>query len=86
MSRKLAKYNFSKIKNGETYRFVDLENAASLIIIKSGWKDRYDCVLEWGEYERADVDVYTAQEIQKYYGINTFLRKEKLIKIEKTLK
>jgi hypothetical protein len=78
-----AKYNFSKIQNGEVYRYVDMENAISLLIVKSGWKDKYDCIIESGEYGSVDVWLYTAQQIQKYYGITTFLRKEKLIKINK---
>lgn len=77
-----TKYNFVLVKSTEDYySYVDTENAVSLRIIESGWRGRYDCILEWGEYERADVDVYTVDEIQKYYGIKTFLRKEKLIKI-----
>jgi hypothetical protein len=81
-----ARYNFSKIQNGEVYRYVDMTNAFSLLIVKSGWNNKYDCILESGEYESVDVNLYTAQDIQKIYGITTFLRKEKLIKINKTLK
>lgn len=83
VKRVLSKYNFTKNKSGKIYSYTDIENAVCLHIIKSGWKGKYDCILEWGEYERVDVDVYTAEEIKHYYGINTFSRKEKLKQLSK---
>jgi hypothetical protein len=81
--RVFAKYNFISNKSGKIYSYVDIENAVSLRIIESGWKGKYDCVLEWGEYERVDVNVYTGEEIKHYYGINTFSRREKLKQLSK---
>ncbi len=83
MAKKIiCKYNFIKIKSSdELYSYYDEENVVLLRIIRSGWKGKFDCILEWGEYEQADIKVFTGEEIRKYYGITTFLRKEKLMKI-----
>lgn len=85
--RVVCKYNFSKCKSSnDLHSYYDKENVVSLRIIKSGWKGKYDCILEWGEYEQADVNVFNGEQIRKYYGIYTFSRIEKLKKInENTL-
>lgn len=80
--RVVCKYNFIKCKcNNDIHSYYDQENVVSLKIIDSGWKGKYDCILEWGEYGTADVNVYNGEEIRKYYDIYTFSRKEKLKRI-----
>jgi hypothetical protein len=62
-------------------QYYDEYNAVVLTIFKSGWRGRYHCILEWGEFEDTDHKLYSSIEIYEHYGINTFLRKEKLDKI-----
>lgn len=82
---KNIKYNFKKINSiQELYRYYDNECVVALYIFKSGWKNKYNCVLEWGEYGTSESNVYNAEEIKYFYGINLFLRKEKLIKINES--
>jgi len=85
MSKISAKYNFVLIKSNKIYSYYDEEGVVSLKIIKSGWTDKYDCILEWGEYGNAEIYIYTSEEINKYYGICTFSRKEKLKKINESI-
>lgn len=79
-----VKYNFVQNKFGDLCRYYDKDNVVSLSIFKSGWDNIYNCVLEWGEYEQSEMKTYTANEIEKFYGIKTFSRKEKLIKINES--
>ena len=79
-----VKYNFIQYKSGELNRYYDKGNVVSLSIFKSGWENLYNCVLEWGEYEMSEVKTYTANEIEKFYGITTYSRKEKLNKINES--
>ena len=87
MSEKFANFNFKEYRRGtlkgtDKNRFVrqyyDEEHVVLLTIFPSGWKKRYNCVLEWGEYQDTHYELYAAQEIEHFYGIKTFLRKEKL--------
>ena len=79
-----AKFNFIKCKSVILHRYYDATNVVSVSIFKSGWKNKYQCVEEWGEYETTEHHLYTAEEISKYYGIKTFSRKEKLDKINES--
>ena len=79
---KLAvRFNFTQTKGGVLNTFYDQHNVVALYIFKSGWKGKYECVEEWGEYENSNHNLYDAEDINHIYGINTFLRKEKLDKI-----
>jgi hypothetical protein len=88
----ISEFNFQEYRKGvlktldrKESRFVkqyyDNENVVLLTIFESGWKNHYNCVLEWGEYQDVDYKLYTAQEIYEYYKIKNYLRKEKLEKI-----
>jgi hypothetical protein len=66
-------------------QYYDKNNIVALCIFISGWENKYHCVLEWGEYETTDHHLYSAEEIKKYYGVSTFLRKEKLYKINESM-
>lgn len=79
-----AKFNFIKCKSVILHRYYDATNVVSVSIFKSGWKNKYQCVEEWGEYETTEHHLYTAEEISKYYGIKTFSRKEKLDRINES--
>ena len=79
-----TKYNFKKYKSDNFYKYHDTENVVSLTIFKSGWSDMYQCIQEWGEYGSTDQHLYTSEEISKIYGIKSFSRKEKLIKINES--
>ena len=81
----IRKFNFNSYKSGTVYSYYDKENVVSIRIFKSGWKGKYNCILEWGEYETTDSHIYTAEQIYQHYGITIFLRKEKLIKINESL-
>lgn len=85
VKRTYAKYNFVKTRSGVLSNYIDKENAISLYIFKSGWKDTYECVIEWGEYERSDVERYTGSQIESTYGIKDFSRKEKLNRINDSI-
>jgi hypothetical protein len=81
-----AKFNFKKKeKNSGLYIYYDKENVIALYIFKSGWSNpqMYNCILEWGEYGDVDHHFYDAMKIEKVYGIKNFLRKEKLLAINK---
>lgn len=78
---KKVKYNFVQYKWGDLCKYYDVNNVVSLSILKSGWKGYYNCILEWGEYQQSELKYYTAFDIENFYGIKTFLRKEKLNKI-----
>jgi len=79
---KLAvRFKFIQNKSGELNTYHDEKNVVALYIFKSGWKGKYECVEEWGEYGSSDSNLYTAEDINHIYGINTYLRKEKLNKI-----
>ena len=81
-----SKYNFLKTQsNINLYKYYDKENVVALYIFKSGWKDFYHCILEWGEYENTDILQLRANDIFNFYGIKTFSRKEKLKKINESL-
>ena len=76
-----AKYNFVQYKSINFYKYYDIENVVSLTIFESGWRGEYHCIEEWGEYEKTEHNLYTADKIFKIYGIKSFSRKEKLKKI-----
>ena len=85
-----SKYNFIQTKRGllnndALFSYYDKENVVALYIFKSGWFNLYNCVLEWGEYERSDLNTLTPYQIEKFYGIKTFSRKEKLKKINESI-
>jgi len=83
-----AKYNLVKINeqdNSSLHYYIDTENAMALYIFKSGWKKYYECIEEWGEYEKSELKLLDATEINRIYGIKTFLRKEKLNDINESL-
>jgi hypothetical protein len=79
-----VKYNFVQIKKGELNKYYDKGNVVALYIFKSGWFNLYNCVLEWGEYEQSEIKNYTPFQIERIYGIKTFSRKEKLLKINES--
>ena len=79
-----AKYNFKKYKSGNFYKYHDTENVVSLTIFPSGWKNEYQCIQEWGEYEQSEYHLYTSEQIFRIYGIKSFSRKEKLLKINES--
>ena len=81
MKSRTLKYNFIQTKRGELNKYYDKDNAVVLYIFKSGWYNLYNCVLEWCEYERSEIKTITPFQIEKWYGIKTFSRKEKLLKI-----
>jgi len=76
-----VRYNFIQSKTGKLNTYCDKENVVTLYIFKSGWKGHYECVEEWGEYQFSENHLYTSEDINHVYGINTYLRKEKLTKI-----
>jgi len=76
------KYNFVKYDNHIMSSYYDRENPISLHIFKSGWENQYHCILEDGEWKTTESNIYTAEQINKYYGISDFLRKEKLNKLK----
>lgn len=83
-----AKLNLVKIEDNEKstlHKYVDDDNVMHLYIFKSGWKDYYECIEEWGEYEKSELKLLDAKEISKIYGIKTFLRKEKINEINESL-
>lgn len=80
-----CKYNFVQYQSGILNSYYDKENVVSIHIFKSGWKGKYECVMEWGEYGSSELFVRTAQEIENLYHIMTFSRKEKLIKISESI-
>lgn len=47
-------------------------------------KGLYNCVLEWGEYEQSEIKTLFTYQIENYYGIKTYSRKEKLNKLNET--
>ena len=89
----IEKFHFKEYRKGKLIslepttdsRFIrqyyDEQNAVVLTIFKSGWRGRYHCILEWGEYEDTNHKLCSPNEIYEHYGINTLLRKEKLDKI-----
>jgi len=78
-------YKFIQYKSGNLYKYYDSDNVVSLSIFNSGWDNKYQCVKEWGEYEMSESNIYTPEEINIIYGINIFLRKEKLLKINESI-
>ena len=75
------KYKYKKIEKYEKlYKYYDEENCIIISIFKSGFIDFYTCVEEEPHFG-AIVKTLNAQEIMTEYGINTFLRKDKLNKI-----
>ena len=62
---------YKSINNFNTY--YDKKNIVALTIFSSGWKGKYHCIEEWGEYERHHL--YTSEEISKTYRIKSFSRK-----------
>lgn len=83
MKVEYATYNFKKYNscNNNFNIYSDSENVVALTIFSSGWKGKYHCVEEWGEYGETGHHLYTSEEIFKIYGIKSFSRKEKLTKI-----
>jgi hypothetical protein len=77
-------YNFIKVKQGELCKYYDKDNVVVLYIFKSGWNNLYNCVFEWGEYGRSEIKICTPFQIEEYYGIRTFSRKDKLLKINES--
>jgi hypothetical protein len=78
------KYNFKKYKSINFYKYYDTEAVMALTIFESGWSGKYQCIEEWGEYGSTEQHLYTSEEISKIYGIKSFSRKEKLIKINES--
>jgi hypothetical protein len=78
-----VKYNFIQTKRGELNKYYDKDNVVVLYIFKSGWFNLYNCV-EWGEYGQSEIKHCTPFQIEKLYGIKTFSRKEKLLKINES--
>lgn len=81
-----TRYNFVQSKFGELCKYYDRQNIVVLYIFKSGWSypQMYQCIEEWGEYEESEYHLYTAEDINHIYAINTLLRKEKLNKINES--
>ena len=80
-----AKYHFVQTtKSEELNRYYDKDNVVALSIFKSGWFNLYNCVFEWGEYERSEIKHCTPFQIEQWYGIKTYSRKEKLLKINES--
>lgn len=71
---------YKNIDNNKYYQYTDEENCVRLTIFKSGFIDFYNCVEEDPHFG-AVVNTYNSQEIMQKYGIDIFLRKEKLIKL-----
>lgn len=76
-------YNFKLINKNKQYiyKYYDEESVRVLYIFKSGWKDRYHCVVEDPQYQENYLNTFTSGEIEKNYNINTFSRINKLKKI-----
>lgn len=65
-----SKFNFKKEETIGTYiSFYDSDSVCSLKIIQSGWEDKYHCILEWGEYEDADYELYDKEQIEQRFLI-----------------
>jgi len=82
MSQKFLKYNFNEVDDTPNiHKYVDNDNLLVLFIFKSSWVRYYICVEEWGDEDTSELKCITAKEISKIYGINSFLRKEKINEI-----
>ena len=79
------KYNFKKYESKNSYKYYDTEGVVSLTIFESGWSGMYQCIEEWGEYGSTEQHLYNSEQIFKIYGIKSFSRKEKLIKINESI-
>ena len=65
---KLAvRFKFIQNKSGELNTYHDEKNVVALYIFKSGWKGKYECVEEWGEYGSSDSNLYTAEDINHIF-------------------
>jgi hypothetical protein len=63
--------NFVKINSeSEYHKYYDEQGIVLLHILKSGWEDKYHCILEFGEYDEFEHYLYTSQEIYEHYEIN----------------
>jgi hypothetical protein len=78
----MMKRNFKKEQiNIKLYQYYDEENTISLTIFKSGWKNIYQCIEEDPIFGTI-IRTYSPEDIMSEYGINTFLRKQKLNTID----
>jgi hypothetical protein len=62
-----SRFHFKKNVTGTFVSFYDEDCVATLKIIKSGWTDKYHCIVEWGEYEDADYELFTEEQIRERY-------------------
>lgn len=63
-----SKFTFKKEGTIGTYiSFYDSDSVCSLKIIQSGWRNKYHCILEWGEYEDVDYELYDKEQIQQRF-------------------
>jgi hypothetical protein len=46
------------------YTYYDKGNAVQIHIFKSGWKNYYQCVIEWGEFEDSQIKTLTTEGIR----------------------
>lgn len=66
----MMKFQFKKSDvQGVFLNFYDEEHISSLKILKSGWSGLYHCIIEWGEYEDADYELYDEERIKERFGI-----------------
>jgi hypothetical protein len=85
MSQKFLKYNFNEVDNSSNlHKYIDKYNSLVLYIFKSSWEKYYICVEEWGDEEKSELKCLTVKDINKIYGINNFLRKEKINEINES--
>ena len=71
---------YKTITKNKLYQYYDEEKCIRISIFKSGFVNFYTCVEE-DPYIGAKLNTYSAQEIFMEYGIDVFLRKEKLINL-----
>lgn len=66
----MMKFHFKKSDvQGVFISFYDEDAVCSLKILKSGWNGLYHCILEWGEYEDADYELYDEERIMERFGV-----------------
>ena len=85
MSQKFLKYDFNEVDNTTNlHKYIDRDKLLVLFIFKSSWVKYYICVEEWGDEDESELKCLTAKDIKKIYGINSFLRKEKINEINES--
>ena len=85
MSQKFLKFDFTEVDDTPNlHKYVDKDNSLVLFIFKSSWVKYYMCVEEWGDEDQSELKCLTAKDIKKIYGINSFLRKEKINEINES--